>query len=131
MADVVTGGDREGTYSKSNMSAMSVAREIASGYRGVSYREIYCPKTRDKGVEVTLELPGGKEGNFKIYKVTSEANMDKQVGALRNIEKTMTARMKKPYIWGFLTRKDLLLDTKMIPEGNRKDIDKRFLRIAE
>jgi|GEM_PF-2724273 len=121
--------DRVGQYEHTFVTPTRLARKLSYGYRVEGTRDIVNAKTKDKGVEVTIDFPGGKTGNFKVYKLASDSNLRKIAGTYKRIERTFTAHDKKVYVWDFVSRKDMLLDTKMIPHDEREALEKRFKRM--
>lgn len=129
-------GDRAGPFAKSDLTTKRVVRRMSQGlklhhnrpYFGRRIgptRKIFNAKTKDYGLEVGVRY-GKKTGDFKVYKVASEASRRRVLEGYNRIERGQSERMKRPYLWCYTLRKDLLLDCKMIPSEQQADIKRRF-----
>ncbi len=117
--------DRVGDFEKSNFEAKQVARRIAFQMRVVRSRPIINAKTKDPGVEVTVQEKGRKY-NFKVYKIASEANLKRIVATFDGIETVSAAKSKQVRKWRYMSRKDLLFDYMLMPRDMDDELEKRF-----
>lgn len=135
------GAGRVGSFSASNMNPKQVAQRMAKhfklhrnrphfGGRIGPARTITNTKSGDPGVEVGLRF-GEQTGDFKIYKLASEANRQKILSSYDRIERIQSARQGSPYRWCYLARRDLLLDCQMIPDDQQEAVQEQFLDALE